>query len=211
MAYSKKILELIDVLYKKYGDPKCALNYQNPFELLVAVILSAQCTDKRVNIVTKELFKEIKTPKELMEADNEKIEKLIYSTGFYKAKTTNLKACSKMLVEEYGGEVPIEMEDLIRLGGVGRKTANVVRGEIFNLPAITVDTHVKRLSKRIGITKNSDPVKVEFDLRERVPRDKWFQFSNLLILHGRAVCLARKPKCEICEIVKICDFGGMNK
>lgn len=204
----ERVEEIIDILEKKFGKPKCALNYKTPFELLVAVMLSAQCTDVRVNIVTSEMFKTVSTPEQFANMPLEEIEELIRSTGFFRNKAKNIKLCSQILLEKYDGKVPKTMEELTALPGVGRKTANVVRGEVWGLAdGITVDTHVRRLSNLIGLVHEQDPVKIERELMKIVPRDKWIDFSHLLILQGRDVCIARRPKCLICEIKELCDHG----
>lgn len=201
-----KVEVILSVLEKKFGDPKCALNYTTPFELLIAVMLSAQCTDKRVNIVTDKMFKEVNTPEGFSILELNEIEVKIKSTGFYKNKSKNIKKTSKQILENYNGKVPKKMEDLLKLNGVGRKTANVVRGELWGLAdGITVDTHVKRLSKMIGLTKEQSPDKIEKDLMKIVPKNKWIQFSHFLILQGRDKCIARRPKCSECEINTICE------
>lgn len=207
----KKVKIILSVLEKKFGNPKCALNYETPFELLVAVILSAQCTDKRVNIVTNDMFKEINTPEEFANLDLKIIEEKIKSTGFYRNKSKNIKKTSQQILKDYNGQVPKEMEELLKLSGVGRKTANVVRGEIWGLAdGVTVDTHVKRLSKLIGLTEEETPEKIEKDLMEIVPQNKWIEFSHLLILQGRDKCIARRPKCLECEIKKVCKNFNEN-
>jgi endonuclease-3 len=208
MTKKEKVKNILEELNKKFGKPECALKYSTPFELLVAVILSAQCTDVRVNIVTKEMYKKVNTPEQFVNLPVEEIEELIKSTGFYRNKAKNIKLCSQQLLEEYEGEIPQEMEKLVKLAGVGRKTANVVRGEIWGLAdGITVDTHVKRLSNLIGLTKNEDPIKIEQDLMKIVPKESWIDFSHYLILQGRDKCIARRPKCGECEINQYCTYG----
>jgi len=210
MTKKQKIKKIIEILHEKFGNPACALNYKTPFELLVAVSLSAQCTDKRVNIVTEEMFnkKEINTPEQFANMELEEIEKLVKSTGFYKNKAKNIKKTSKILLEKYDGEVPKEMKELTELAGVGRKTANVVRGEIWNVAeGITVDTHVKRLTNLIGLVKSDNPIVIERELMEIVPKENWIDISHYLILQGRDVCIARRPQCERCEINIFCNFG----
>ena len=189
---------------KTYPAAKTALNYANPLELLIATILSAQCTDVRVNMVTKELYKKYKSAADWANADIKQIESDIKSTGFYRNKAQSIKKSCTELVKQFGGKVPDNMDDLVKLPGVGRKTANVVLGNAFGQPAITCDTHVIRLSRRLGLSENSDPVKLEFDLAEIVPKKEWTLFSHLLISHGRSICMARKPKCEICPVSKYC-------
>ncbi len=208
MTKKKKVINILEILNEKFGKPECALKYNTPFELLVAVILSAQCTDVRVNIVTSEMYKKVNTPEQFANLPVEKIEEMIKSTGFYRNKAKNIKLCSQQLLNEYNGEIPQEMDKLVKLAGVGRKTANVVRGEIWGLAdGITVDTHVKRLSNLIGLTKNDDPIKIEQDLMKIVPRDSWIDFSHYLILQGRDKCIARRPKCQECEISGYCTYG----
>lgn len=208
MTKKEKVINILEILNEKFGKPECALKYNTPFELLVAVILSAQCTDVRVNIVTSEMYKKVNTPEQFANLPVEEIEEMIKSTGFYRNKTKNIKLCSQQLLNEYNGEIPQEMDKLVKLAGVGRKTANVVRGEIWGLAdGITVDTHVKRLSNLIGLTKNDDPIKIEQDLMKIVPRDSWIDFSHYLILQGRDKCIARRPKCQECEISSYCTYG----
>ncbi len=208
MTKKEKIKNILEILNQKFGKPECALKYNTPFELLVAVILSAQCTDVRVNIVTKEMYKKVNTPEQFANLPLEEIEEMIRSTGFYRNKAKNIKLCSQQLLEKYNGEIPQEMDKLVKLAGVGRKTANVVRGEVWGLAdGITVDTHVKRLSNLIGLTKNDDPIKIEQDLMKIVPKDSWIDFSHYLILQGRDKCIARRPKCQECEINQYCTYG----
>ena len=206
MTKKEKVINILEILNEKFGKPECALKYNTPFELLVAVILSAQCTDVRVNIVTSEMYKKVNTPEQFANLPVEEIEEMIKSTGFYRNKAKNIKLCSQQLLNEYNGEIPQEMDKLVKLAGVGRKTANVVRGEIWGLAdGITVDTHVKRLSNLIGLTKNDDPINI--DLMKIVPRDSWIDFSHYLILQGRDKCIARRPKCQECEISGYCTYG----
>ncbi len=205
---------VLEKLEEKFGKPKCALNYETPFELLVAVILSAQCTDKRVNIVTQKMFREdkINTPEQFATMEIEEIEELIKSTGFYRNKAKNIQKAARQLLEKYNGELPKEMDKLLELGGVGRKTANVVRGEIWGLAdGITVDTHVKRITNLLGFTKESDPIKIERDLMKIVPKKSWIDFSHYIILQGRDKCIARRPKCDECEIKEACKYYEKNK
>lgn len=194
----------VDSLRKLYPEAHCALIHRNAFELLIATILSAQCTDERVNRVTPALFQDYPNAHALSEAPLEKIEKRIGSVNFFRNKAIALKECSKTLVSDYGGEVPAQMEDLILLRGVGRKTANVVLGNAFGIPSMVVDTHVGRLSRRMGLTKKTDPVDVEHDLMKCIDGKDWVLWSHLLIQHGRNRCKARGPECNQCEIAKIC-------
>lgn len=208
----KDIKKIIDVLQKEYPQAKIALNFSNPLEILVATILSAQCTDERVNKVTAELFKKYKTVDDYANADLKKFEQEIKSTGFYKMKAKNIINAAKIIKEKFNGKVPNTMQDLISLPGVARKTANVVLGNAYGkVEGIVVDTHVRRLSYRIGLTKNTDPNKIEQDLMKIVPKDKWFIFPYLLIDHGRKICSARKPLCDKCVINKYCKKVGINK
>lgn len=209
MRKKERALKVIERLKEKFGNPECALNYTTPFELLVAVILSAQCTDVRVNIVTEKMFKIVNTPEGFARMKLEEIEELIRSTGFYRNKAKNIKLCSEQLLERYNGKIPQDMGQLVELAGVGRKTANVVRGEIWRLAdGITVDTHVKRLSNLIGLVKESDVLKIEKELMKIVPREEWIDFSHYLILQGRDKCIARRPKCSECEIKEFCLTGN---
>lgn len=208
VANSNKIL---DLLKKNYPDAHCALDHKNPFQLLIATILSAQCTDERVNQVTKVLFKRLPSPKTMSEASLESIEEIIRSAGFYKNKAKSLKNTSKKLYENYNSEVPSSMEDLIQLPGVGRKTANVVLGNAFNIPSgIVVDTHVFRLSHRFGWTKAKSPEATEDDLIALFPKDEWIMLSHYLISHGRTLCKARNPSCEKCFLAKVCPKIGVS-
>ncbi len=202
-ARAAKILKILKTTYPRV---KTQLRYASPFELLVATILSAQCTDKQVNGVTKALFKKLRTPHDFASASNETIENLIRSTGYFRNKTKNIKNCSKSLLEKYDGQVPQSLDELVKLPGVGRKTANVVLGSVFNIPGIVVDTHVARISKRLGLTENNNPVKIEYDLMEVIPKKKWSDFSLQLIYFGRAICKARKPSCPTCPLYDLCDF-----
>ncbi len=204
----KRVKEIIKILSKEIPDSKIALNFSNPFELLIATILSAQCTDVKVNHVTDSLFKKYRSPKDYVETDPAELEEDIRPTGFFRNKTKAIQKCCQELVGRYGGNVPQSLDELVTLPGVGRKTANVVLGNAFGIPGITVDTHVQRVSRRIGLTRNDDPVKIEQDLMKIVPKEEWTHFSNLLIWHGRKVCVARKPLCNICPIVRLCDYGS---
>ncbi len=200
---------IVKKLAKLYPDAQCALRHDNPLQLLVATILSAQCTDVRVNMVTPALFARFPDAKSFATANVSELEKLIQSTGFFRNKARNIMACCKQIVGHHGGEVPGTMEELVHLPGVGRKTANVVLGNAFGTPGITVDTHVKRLSFRLGLTKHTHPEKIELDLMELVPGKDWTTFSHALILHGRQVCSARKPNCEGCGLNSLCPKNGI--
>jgi len=201
----KKTGEIITLLKKRYPDARCALNYKNTLELLLATILSAQCTDVRVNTVTKGLFKKYRRAEDYAKVKPEILENDIRSTGFYKNKARSIIKCCKVLVDEYRGKVPSTMEELVALGGIGRKTANVILGNAFGIPGITVDTHVKRVANRLALTVNQDPVKIEYDLMELVPKKEWTQFSHLMIFHGRYTCMARKPLCSECVVESLCN------
>lgn len=206
MTVKEKAKKILAVLKKEYPGAKTALLHKNPFELLIATILSAQCTDERVNKVTPVLFKKYPDPKSLAYADIKDIEKIIKSTGFYHAKAKSIKEASKMIYEKFNSKVPDNMDDLLKLKGVARKTANVVLSNAYGKnEGIVVDTHVKRLAYRIGLTENSDPVKIERDLMQLFEKRDWGFISNALILHGRKICMARKPLCEKCSIEIYCD------
>ena len=207
MTKKERLNKIFPILEKKFGKPNCALDYETPFQLMVAVILSAQCTDERVNIVTKELFKVVKEPQDIRNMDIAVLEKYIKSTGFYKNKAKNIKLNAEALLEKYNDNIPNRMEELVELAGVGRKTANVVLGEIWDIrEGIVVDTHVKRLSNRIGFVKSENPEIIERELMKFVPKKSWFEYSHYLILHGRDKCKARKPQCDICEINEYCKY-----
>lgn len=201
----KILLDTLDTYYPK--DVVCYLNHKNTFELLVATILSAQCTDDRVNLVTPALFEQFPTVYDFANAKLEDVEEAIKSTGFYKNKAKNIILCAQRLVEVYNGEVPSDIEELVTLPGVGRKTANVIRGNIFKIPSIVVDTHVKRISIRWGITLYEDPVQIEKDLMTKLPEEHWIRYNTQVIAHGRAICTARNPKCENCMFITSCPFG----
>ncbi len=201
----KRTAEIIKRLRKEYPNAHCALEHSNAFELLIATILSAQCTDNQVNIVTATLFRKYRGPQDLIDASQEELEKDIHSTGFFRNKAKNIKSASQRLIDVYGGEVPQTMNDLLTLGGVARKTANVVLGNAFGIAAgVVVDTHVGRISQRLGLTKNESAEKIEKDLIELVPKKHWIMFPHWMIYHGRRVCIARKPKCDICVLADIC-------
>lgn len=205
---AKKVRKIFPILTKTYPKAKIALKHANPLELLISTILSAQCTDVRVNMVTKDLFKKYTSAEDWVKADIKQIESDIKSTGFYHNKATNIKgACTKIVVH-FDDNVPGTMQELLTLPGVGRKTANVVLGNAFGIPGIVCDTHVIRLSRRLGLSENKDAVKLEFDLAEIVPKKSWLLFSDLLVFHGRNICKARKPDCENCPIAKFCPAAN---
>ena len=200
-----RALKVIELLEKEHPDAKIALHYTNPLEVLVATILSAQCTDERVNVVTKTLFKKYTKTEDYANADLKELEQDIKSTGFYRNKAKNIKKCCQLLVEKYNSQVPRTMEELLELPGVARKTANIVLSNAYGVIAgVAVDTHVRRLAQRLGLTENEDPAKIETDLMNMVSRDKWMRITDLLIFHGRRVCVARKPKCNVCVLNKMC-------
>lgn len=200
-----RALKTIRLLEKEHSDAEIALTFKNPLELLISTILSAQCTDKRVNIVTKTLFKKYETPEDYAKADIKELEQDIRSTGFYHNKARHIKKCCQMLIEKFGSQVPRTMEELLELPGVARKTANIVLSNVFGIvEGIAVDTHVRRLSERLGLTQNKNQDKIEQDLMKIVPKEMWMRFSDLLIFHGRRICMAKKPKCGECVLNKIC-------
>ncbi len=204
-AVKKLAQQIVSILGTKYPAPECALHHENPWQLLVATILSAQCTDKRVNIVTPALFKKFVTVKDFAEAEQTDLEQAIHSTGFYRNKAKNIIACAMALLDKHKGKIPETLEELTELPGVGRKTASVILGTAFGkAEGIVVDTHVIRLSQRLGLSKNSDAVKIEQDLMKIIDKQHWIDFSHLLILHGRERCPARRPDCDNCELQKIC-------
>ncbi len=204
-ATKQRSLEILVLLKRLYPDATCTLNYETPVQLLVATILSAQCTDERVNKVTPALFERFPDAPSLANADREELENLVRSTGFYRNKAKNIQAACQMIVTEFGGEVPKQMEKLLSLPGVARKTANVVLAHAYGIiQGVTVDTHVKRLSGRLGLTKNADPVRIEHDLMRLLPKPEWENFSIRLIYHGREICKARKPNCRACELAHLC-------
>lgn len=205
-------MELIRRLRERHPEAHCELNYQTPFQLLVAVILSAQCTDVRVNQVTPLLFARFPTPSDLAQAERGEVEEIIRPTGFYRQKARFIQETAQKLVGKYGGEVPASLPDLLSLSGVARKTANVVLGEIYGIAeGVVVDTHVKRLSNRLGLTDQSDPQKIEQELMQLIPREEWVQIAHLLIFHGRRVCFARKPDCSNCSLADICPSAFVSR
>jgi endonuclease-3 len=206
----RRVAAILPILKKTYPTARCSLDHHNALELLVATILSAQCTDERVNIVTKTLFKKYRSAKDYARAAEGELEKDIQSTGFFNNKSRSLRGMGNALLERHGGKVPATMDELTHLPGVGRKTANVVLGNAFNQNVgVVVDTHVSRLSNRLGLTKHADPVKIEQDLMQVVPREEWTLWSHLLIYHGREICKARKPECERCPILEYCPAGKL--
>lgn len=208
MTKKERVLKLREILDEAYPNVKCSLNYTTPVEMLIATQLSAQCTDARVNIVTEKLFKKYTSVEDFASADYEELCEDIKSAGFYRNKAKNIIGCCQRLLAVYGGEVPDTMEDLLTLPGTGRKTANLVLGDIFGKPAVVVDTHCMRLSRRIGLTKEEEPAKIEADLKKIVPADYQLRICHQFVAHGRAVCTARKPKCEICTVAPICKSAG---
>ena len=207
MTKKEKVNSILDLLYIHYGPTKCYLDHETVWQLLIATMLSAQCTDARVNQVTPELFRKYPSVQAFAEADLAELEQDIRSTGFYHNKAKNIIACCQKLMSEYGGEVPSDLDALTGLAGVGRKTANVVRGNWYGIPSVVVDTHVKRISNLLGLTKNQDPVKIEFDLMRIVPKERWIDINTQLIAHGRKICIARRPKCEQCFLLPYCTGG----
>ena len=201
----KRTKEILDILDEEFGtEYKCYLNYETPWQLLAATMLSAQCTDARVNMVTETLFQKYDSVEKLAFADLEELEQDIRPTGFYHTKARNLISCMRDLLEKYGGEVPRSLEELTSLAGVGRKTANVIRGNIYHDPSVVVDTHVKRISRRLGLTKNEEPEKIEQDLMKELPKDHWILYNIQIITFGRSICTARSTKCEQCRLQKYC-------
>ncbi len=210
LANKRHAAKVVRGLKRDYGDAKCALHHNDAVQLLIATILSAQCTDERVNIVTRELFTKCPTAADLAALPLKRLEKLIQSTGFFRNKAKNIKACCQQLVAEYDGQVPRELDALVALPGVGRKTANVVLGTAFGLATgVVVDTHVGRISRRLGLTTNKDPVKIERDLVELLPRKEWIDYSHRMIHHGRRVCKARRPLCDECSLSRFCPRMGV--
>ncbi len=205
---SDKVKSILKILDQLYPDPKCSLDFDTPFQLMVATILSAQCTDERVNIVTPPLFLKYPSAKAIAEAPLEELEQDIRSTGFYHNKALAIKKSSTLLVERFGGKMPRDMESLVALPGIGRKTANVILGNAFGIPGIAVDTHVSRVSTRLGLTRAKDPDKIEQDLNAILEKTRWVKFSHQLIQHGRKVCTAKKPRCSICPLQPHCDYGN---
>lgn len=205
----ERALKIAETILDKYPEARTALRHESPLQLLVATILAAQCTDERVNLVTKTLFKKYRTAADFALASQSELEQEIRSTGFFRQKARSIIECCRDIVEKFGGRVPDNMEDLTSLRGVGRKTANVILGNAFGRPAYVVDTHVKRISARLGLTGNTDPDKIEQDVMRLLPEDLWTPFSDALILHGRSVCVARKPRCSTCVVAGLCPSAGV--
>jgi endonuclease-3 len=211
-AEKERILLILEQLDQHYSTEfKCYLNYETPWQLLFATIMSAQCTDARVNMVTKDLFIKYKTLEDFANADLKELEQNIHSTGFYHNKANNIIACARKLLEEHNGEVPSDIDLLTKLPGVGRKTANVIRGNIYHEPSIVVDTHVKRISKHLGLTKEEDPEKVEYDLMRILPREQWILYNIQIITLGRSICIARSPKCSECFLQSYCRHAALGQ
>ena len=205
MGIKQRIEKILELLDKEYGtDYRCFLEHDNAYQLLIATMLSAQCTDARVNIVTRDLFKKYPDVYAFANADIKELERDIYSTGFYKNKAKNIISCSKELIEKYDGQVPSDIDELTALAGVGRKTANVIRGNIYDIPSIVVDTHVKRISRKLGLTKEEDPVKIEYDLMKKLPKDHWILWNIDIITLGRTICKAPTPNCSECFLKNVC-------
>lgn len=211
MNLKTRVSLFTNLLDKYYGhEDKCYLNHSKPYELLIATMLSAQCTDDRVNLVTEKLFKKYQSLNDFASADIYEMEQDVKSTGFFRNKAKNIILATRRLLEVYDGVLPSDIDDLTSLAGVGRKTANVVRSHIFNIPSVVVDTHVKRISKKIGIVKNDDPVKIEFELMKILPKDHWIRYNTQVIAHGRAVCKAPTPQCSICQFHECCKYFKVN-
>jgi endonuclease III len=207
MTLKEKVPKILKELDQIYPQSHTALDFKNPLELLIATILSAQCTDKRVNEVTKTLFNKYRTAVDYAQAPLDQLEEDIRPTGFFRNKAKSVQHCCQQLVDKFRGEIPRTMEELVALPGIGRKTANVVLGNAFGIPGIVVDTHVSRVSQRLGLTQEKDPVKIEFALNQLIPKEKWIIFSHQMIDHGRSICTARGPKCPSCSLLPYCHFG----
>ena len=207
LTKKQKVKEIIRIFDELYPEAGCSLEYKDPLQLLIATQLAAQCTDARVNTVTPHLFQKYRNVYDFAGADLHELEEEIKSTGFYHNKARNIINCCRMIVEEFNGRIPENLDDMLKLPGVGRKTANLVLGDIFGIPGIVVDTHAGRLSNRIGLARSEDPKAIEFDLMKVVPREVWGKFCHQLVFHGRAVCNARKPKCAVCRIRDFCAYG----
>ena len=209
-AKRQRVRRIVRQLAKTYADAECALRHESPFQLIAATILSAQCTDERVNMVTPRLFEQYPTPQDLAAAQQPDVERIIQSTGFFRSKAKSLIGMARGLVEQHGGEVPRDLDSLIRLPGVGRKTANVVLGTAFGIPSgVVVDTHVTRITRLLGLTRSKTPEKIEQDLMSLLPRTEWINFSHRLIHHGRRICIARRPRCRECPLLKLCPRIGL--
>lgn len=204
---TERVVEIIRVLKETYPDARCSLTPREPFQLLVATILAAQCTDERVNMVTPGLFERYPTVESFAEARDEDLQEIIRSTGFFRQKSRSIIEAAQDIVGKFGGEVPRTLEELTSLRGVGRKTANLILGECFGVPGVVVDTHVTRVSQRLGLTKQKDPTKIEFDLMKVVPREHWTELNHLIVFHGRAICKAPTPLCEKCPVLELCPTG----
>lgn len=207
MRVADKVGPILELLDKTYPEAHVTLDFTNPLEMLVATVLSAQCTDVRVNQVTPALFAKYPDAQAYAQAPVAELEDMIRPTGFFRNKAKSIKALCQKLVEDYGGQVPASLDELVKLPGIGRKTANVVLGNAFGIPGIFVDTHLGRVSRRLGLTKHQDPVKIEFDLMPLIPKERWVKFSHQMIWHGRQICDARKPKCHLCPLLPYCDYG----
>jgi endonuclease-3 len=208
MEPATKIGPILKLLDQHYPQVHVTLDFTNPLELLVATVLSAQCTDVRVNQVTPALFKKYPTAALFADADLAALEAAIYTTGFYRQKAKSIKSLCRALVDKFGGQVPASQDELVKLPGIGRKTANVILGNAFGIPGVVVDTHMSRVAQRLGLTRQKDPVKIEFDLMPLVPRERWVKFSHQMIWHGRRTCTAKKPDCPHCPLLPYCDYGA---
>ncbi len=206
---AEKAVQVLDILEKEYPDARVTLNFSNPLQLLMATILAAQCTDERVNVVTPDLFTKYRTAEDFARADLAKLEQDIRPTGFYHNKAKNIIACCRMLVDRFKGRVPDNLEDLVSLPGVGRKTANIILGNAYGRQAVAVDTHVKRVTHRLGWAQSDDPDKIEFELREVIPQERWTQSCHQLVFHGRKICIAKKPRCPVCPVNRLCPKIGV--
>lgn len=212
MKNQKEAIKIIEILKEIYPDAKCSLDFTTPFEMMVSVMLSAQCTDARVNLTTPALFEKYNTPEKMAKIDVKVLENIIHPCGFYKNKAKNIIAASKMLIEKYNGVVPNDIDELIKIPGVGRKSANVIMLEAFKTPCgVAVDTHAKRISNRLGLSNESDPIKIEQDLLKTYPKKYYYDINHLFIEHGRNCCEARNPKCEVCKLKELCDNYKNNK
>lgn len=203
----ERAAEIIKILRNEYPDAKISLDFETPHQLLVAAILAAQCTDERVNLVTPALFQKYPDIFAFAEADQAEMEEMVRSTGFFRNKSKAIIESARQIIADYKGQIPETIEELVEISGVGRKTANLLVGNIFNKPAIIVDTHVKRVTHRLGLTENKDPGKIEMDIREILPEEEYTHFNHLIVAHGRAVCKAPTPKCEICMVINLCPYG----